>query len=132
MDAEKNPRPSARRSGGRQWKAFLAGVLTLVVVIGGALFGLNRFMSTANHTAESAPATQTAIEGAGPMPQWLAAAPSDVIADYTWAASHHNELQYFPCFCGCNKSAGHVSNSDCYFVRDGKSTIKAYDAHAYG
>jgi len=55
-----------------------------------------------------------------------------VIADYTWAAAHHDELQYFPCFCGCDKSAGHASNSSCYFKRDGNGQITAYDQHSYG
>jgi len=132
MSAAKSSRPAPRGSGSSQWKVFLAGALVLVVLVGAGAFGLSRMKAKQEPATQTPAGNPTHIEGAGPMPQWLTSAPTAVVADYTWAAAHHNELQYFPCFCGCNQSAGHVSNSDCYYARDGKGTITAYDRHAYG
>lgn len=129
---------TARRPGGpSQWMIFVAGALILVLLGGLAVFGIQRAKMAGNHvmaetTAPAGAHAQTMIEGAGPMPEWLLKADKTVIADYTWAAAHHNELQYFPCFCGCDKEAGHASNSSCYFKRDGNGQITAYDSHSYG
>ncbi|HYG57469.1 MAG TPA: PCYCGC motif-containing (lipo)protein [Symbiobacteriaceae bacterium] len=131
MPARGSARSAPQSARGGQLKLFIAGALIIAVLTGGLLFGMSRIANQPDHTA-SAGAPPAAIDGAGPMPAWLASANTAVIADYSWAASHHDELQYFPCFCGCDKSAGHVSNSDCYYVRDGKGTIARYDSHAYG
>jgi hypothetical protein len=72
------------------------------------------------------------IDGAGPMPAWLKTADKAIVADYAWAAAHNDELQYFPCFCGCWDNAGHRSNSDCYYEHDGNGKVTGYDQHAYG
>lgn len=107
---------------------WLAGGLAVLLLGALVIGGLARF-KPGDTPAPTAPLT--AIEGAGPIPAWLASAPREVIADYAWAAAHHDELQYFPCYCGCFSSAGHVSNSECYFRRGG-GKILAYDNHAYG
>ncbi|HWI61303.1 MAG TPA: PCYCGC motif-containing (lipo)protein [Symbiobacteriaceae bacterium] len=126
-------------TGTPRWRLIVAGALILVLL--GSL-GLFLGMRRGDHAADQAhlaPAPEKApaavantIDGAGPMPDWLTKANKAVIADYNWAASHHGELQYFPCFCGCYQSAGHVSNSECYYKRDKGGKITAYDAHAYG
>lgn len=49
---------------------------------------------------------------------------------YRYAVEHGDELQYFPCFCGCYQF-GHVSNRDCYikaFNRDGTLTFTRHAA----
>lgn len=131
--------PAKKKNGGSsQLKLFIAGALIITLLGSLAIFGIQRAKAAKEHTAEKAPApaatavVASAIEGAGPMPDWLAKANKAIIADYSWAASHHNELQYFPCFCGCYQSAGHVSNSECYYKRDKGGRITAYDSHAYG
>ncbi|HYF95403.1 MAG TPA: PCYCGC motif-containing (lipo)protein [Symbiobacteriaceae bacterium] len=111
----------------------MAGALVLAILAGAAVFGLSRLGN--NKTAAKSvapPVSASLIELAGPMPSWLASANQVIRDDYTWAASHHNELQYFPCFCGCYQSAGHVSNSACYFDRGADKRIAAYDSHAVG
>ncbi len=131
MTPGKQKKPAARRPGSGKTKTYFAGALILVLIVGGVLFGLNR--SPKQHSAAATiPDHQTHVQLAGQMPQWLVSAPSDVNDDYAWAAAHHDELQYFPCFCGCDKSAGHISNSECYYARDAKGAVKAYDKHAYG
>jgi uncharacterized integral membrane protein len=130
---------SVKRSGApSQWMILMAGALVVILLGGLAMFGINRAKMAKQHDMAENPApagtaaAQTSIEGAGPMPDWLMKADKLVIADYKWAASHHDELQYFPCFCGCDKSAGHASNSSCYFKRDASGQITAYDSHSYG
>jgi Protein of unknown function with PCYCGC motif len=49
---------------------------------------------------------------------------------YRFAVEHGDELQYFPCFCGCYQF-GHVSNRDCYikaFNPDGTLTFTSHAA----
>lgn len=69
---------------------------------------------------------------AGPVPAWLAKADRDVVTEYTWAVDHHEELKYIPCYCGCNREAGHMSNYNCYFSRGANGKVAAYDPHSYG
>jgi hypothetical protein len=121
-----------KASTGLRTSAFVIALVTIALVVTGSVVGIQRMR---NHQAETAnmPGATAAltIEGAGPMPAWLVKADKSVANDYVWAASHHDELQYFPCFCGCYNSAGHTSNSECYFQRN-KGQITAYDQHAYG
>lgn len=65
-----------------------------------------------------------------PIPTWLAAGDPAVLADYKWAAGHHDELQYIPCYCGC-VATGHTSNATCYFRWDKDARIEGYDNHAF-
>lgn len=66
-----------------------------------------------------------------PAPEWFAMADKAVQAEYTWAASHHDQLKYIPCYCGC-ESIGHTDNSTCYFTRNTAGEITGYDQHAVG
>lgn len=84
---------------------------------------------TASQTKKERP---TQIAGAGQMPMWLLSADLQVEEDYTWAASHHDELQYIPCYCGCYMNAGHTDNFACYFKRKQDGSIAGYDNHAVG
>lgn len=113
---------------------FMAGALVIVLLTGLAIGGMTWARSREKHVTKAQQPAQVPlmVEGAGPMPGWLASADPMLIADYTWAAEHHDELQYFPCFCGCYESVGHVSNSECYYKRGADKRIVAFDQHAYG
>jgi hypothetical protein len=125
----KHKKPSTAKS---QWTVVLAGTVAVLLITFLAMSTISR-MGTGKTASSTLEHDMTAmIESAGPMPGWLASAPKDTIADYAWAVSHHDELQYFPCFCGCFNSAGHVSNSECYYQRDVGKNVRAYDAHAFG
>lgn len=129
------PKKKPPTTGNSQLKIFVAGALIIALLGSLAMYGIQRAKAAKEHAAAQTPALNVAsnsIEGAGPVPDWLGKANKYIQADYIWAASHHNELQYFPCFCGCYNSAGHVSNSECYYKRDKGGKITAYDSHAYG
>lgn len=52
---------------------------------------------------------------------------------YEFAARHPEVLNYMPCFCGCDRSANHKANHDCFVKRraaDGR--ILEWDSHGYG
>jgi hypothetical protein len=125
----KHKKPSAGKS---QWTVVLAGTLVVLLLSFLAMTGISR-MNQGKTAGSTLDHDMTAmLKSAGPMPDWLASAPKDTIANYAWAVSHHDELQYFPCFCGCFNSAGHVSNSECYYQRDAGKNVRAYDPHAFG
>lgn len=71
----------------------------------------------------------TAIAGAPAMPDWLAKADPLIKTEYIWAAAHLKELQYIPCYCGCQHD-GHTDNFACYYDRDGNGAITDYDGMA--
>lgn len=114
---------------GSQTRTFAVGALAILLVVTAALAGIQYARSSSG--PESAEAPKGIIPGAGAIPAWLAMANPSIITEYTWAAEHHNELQYIPCYCGCGMQ-GHESNSSCYFQRDGRGQIKAYDQYAVG
>lgn len=61
------------------------------------------------------------------MPSWLAEADPLIKTEYIWAASHLQELQYIPCYCGCFEGDGHTDNFACYFDRDERGKITGYN-----
>lgn len=132
-ESHHGPKPKKAPRGQSQFMIFAAGAVAVILLVWLGIGTVSRMNKSADHdAATSAPTAAMAIEGAGPIPDWLASAGKQMIADYTWAASHHDDLQYFPCFCGCYQSAGHVSNSECYYKRGAGNQITAYDSHAYG
>ena len=49
---------------------------------------------------------------------------------YRYAVEHGDELQWIPCFCGCDRF-GHRNNRDCYiksYNRDGALTFTSHAA----
>lgn len=60
--------------------------------------------------------------------------PMEVVkATYEFAARHPEVLQYVPCYCGCDRSAGHRGNHDCFVKRRGADgRILEWDSHGYG
>jgi hypothetical protein len=118
--------PPANKGAGSQWKMFVGGLLVVVLLVAGAIMAMGQGGSKA--PVAKVPGT---IAGAGAVPQWLATADPSIIADYEWAAEHHDELSVMPCYCGCN-SVGHTNNAACYFRWDNSGKILGYDAHALG
>lgn len=121
------PKAKAKPSARPNMMKMMLGAGAAVLVIVAALVGVQ----FAQSGADSAEVPKGVIAGAGAMPDWLAAADASVAVEYAFAASHHDDLKYIPCYCGCG-SSGHHSNSSCYFERDGQGSIKAYDSHAVG
>ena len=110
--------------------SFCAGVALPAVVI----FGLSG-------TLAAGPTVPVTVKPAppGPLPAipyegYPAPRPIPVVQSvYEFAARHPEVLQYQPCFCGCDHSAGHKSNVDCFVHRraaDGR--ILEWDSHGYG
>lgn len=105
-------------------RSLLLGAVALLLVVGAAFAGF-RYWQAANEKK----VPMAALETLGPIPAWLAAADTKVIEDYAWALNHHEELQYIPCYCGCD-TLGHKNNSTCYFKRDGAGKVTGYEDHA--
>ncbi|HYG60859.1 MAG TPA: PCYCGC motif-containing (lipo)protein [Symbiobacteriaceae bacterium] len=112
-------------AGGSQTRLFIVGALAIALVVVAVLGGMAFFSGKGTALPEGG------IAGAGPLPDWLQNADPDIIADYAWAAEHHEELQYIPCYCGCG-SVGHTSNATCYYRWDKNGKILGYDSHALG
>lgn len=107
---------------------------TWVVVAGLAVsIALGAFMMSrqpASSKAASAKGHLVMPDHVPPEPTWLKNALQPVREAYVYAASHHDELQYIPCYCGCG--AMHANNYACYFKRNGAGQVTGYDEHAYG
>jgi hypothetical protein len=61
-----------------------------------------------------------------PAPFDLASQPAETVRWYRFAESHADLVSRVPCYCGCGKSLGHHSLSDCFMRPDGEG----YDSHA--
>jgi hypothetical protein len=48
---------------------------------------------------------------------------------YRYAVEHADELQYIPCFCGCERF-GHQSNRDCYVKAFNADGTLVFTSHA--
>lgn len=114
--------------------AWMGGAVLILLVVSLAVFGLTGIKNASQSTAaETRPHLQVNLSSnAGPVPIWLTNADLSILMEYDWAAIHHEELQYIPCYCGCDGSSGHVSNSSCYFDRGSGGRIVGYDMHSYG
>lgn len=69
-----------------------------------------------------------------PYDGYPASRPMPVVrAAYEFAAKHPEILRYMPCFCACDKSAGHRGNHDCFVKkRDAQGRVTEWDSHGYG
>jgi hypothetical protein len=100
-----------------------------VVVVGAAAAGL-----LVGRSGGESPVTVDALGDQvqtlprGQLPRFANTADTQRL--YRYAVEHGDELQYFPCFCGCYQF-GHVSNRDCYVKavnRDGAVTFTSHAA----
>jgi hypothetical protein len=68
-----------------------------------------------------------------PISEYPAARPPDVVrAVYEFAARHPEVLSYVPCFCGCERSAGHRDNYDCFIRGRDAAGRPQWDGHGAG
>jgi Protein of unknown function with PCYCGC motif len=59
------------------------------------------------------------------------ARPAEVVrAVYQFAAEHPEVLGYVPCYCGCEREAGHRGNDDCFIAeRNSNGDVTRWDPH---
>ena len=59
------------------------------------------------------------------------ARPAEVVrAVYEFAAEHPEVLGYTPCYCGCEREAGHSGNDDCFVAeRNANGDVTRWDPH---
>jgi hypothetical protein len=68
-----------------------------------------------------------------PISGYPAARPPEVVrAVYEFAARHPEVLSYVPCFCGCERSAGHTDNHDCFIRGRDADGRPQWDGHGAG
>ena len=119
----------------------VVGLTALTLAATGLSCSVSATPESEHASAGSLTAPADAIKPAppGPLPKipyegYPAPRPMEVVqAVYEFAARHPEVLQYVPCFCGCDRSAGHRGNHDCFVKRraaDGR--IIEWDSHGYG
>lgn len=87
----------------------------------------------ASRSGEESPITTDAIGDQvqtlprGQLPRFASSADTQRL--YRYAAEQGDELQYFPCFCGCYRF-GHVSNRDCYIKAVNGDGTLTFTSHA--
>jgi hypothetical protein len=68
-----------------------------------------------------------------PVSEYPPARPVEVVrAVYEFAARHPEVLSYVPCFCGCERSAGHGDNYDCFIRGRDANGRPQWDGHGAG
>ena len=115
-----------------------AGVATLGLVAVGPSGTLDA-QRQGGTAAQTSPQVRPKAAPAGPLPPlpyegYPASRPMQVVqAVYEFAARHPEVLSYMPCFCGCDRSAGHRANHDCFVKRrDATGRVVEWDSHGYG
>lgn len=66
-----------------------------------------------------------------PLPSFLDGAPERVTNAYHYAMEHTQELEKYPCYCGCG-AMGHTSNRSCYIEKIKEDGTIIWDSHAVG
>ncbi len=112
-----------------------AGALTCALI----LTSLSGPVAAQREKFEPPASAMKAHPDGSPMPSlpydgYPASRPMPVVrAAYEFAAKHPEVLRYMPCFCGCDRSAGHRGNHDCFVKRrDGQGRVVEWDSHGYG
>ncbi len=78
-----------------------------------------------------ASSTNAASQPSMTMPDFVRDAPAAVKEAYQYAAAHPDELEKYPCYCGCGKM-GHTSNRSCYIKEIAANGTITFDNHAAG
>ena len=63
-------------------------------------------------------------------PDFVIAAGPEVQRLYAFQVEHGDLMRYIPCFCGCDASAGHRNNRDCYIKAINPDGTIVFDAMA--
>ncbi len=78
-----------------------------------------------------ASSTNAASQPSMAMPDFLRDAPATVKEAYQYAMQHPDELEKYPCYCGC-RNMGHTSNRSCYIKEIAANGSITFDSHALG
>lgn len=112
-----------------------AGALTAALIV----TGLSGPLSAQRPQYDPPPSAMKAHPANVPLPPipydgYPASRPMPVVrAAYEFAAMHPEVLRYMPCFCACDRSAGHRGNHDCFVKsRGADGRITQWDSHGYG
>lgn len=105
-------------------RAFLVGAGAAV-----AALGLGATACQTAGPAESRPAALALLRPEDARA--LERLPSVVREAYYFALERPDVLQYMPCFCGCDRTDGHISNLDC-FVQSRSAQGIVLEAHGSG
>ena len=65
------------------------------------------------------------------LPAFLDSAPATVREAYRFAMNNMDEMENYPCYCGCG-SMGHTSNLSCYIKDVDTAGNSTFDEHAAG
>jgi len=125
----------------------LLAVAAVVVIVIGVFVYSRGSGSTANNTQSPPTAAAPALvdpppnakygphkqDNLPPLPFEYGppARPAEVVkAVYEFAAEHPEVLGYTPCYCGCEREAGHKGNDDCFVAeRNNKGDVTRWDPH---
>ena len=83
---------------------------------------------TASCTGETLPYT---LADESMLPQFLADAPPRVREAYRFAMNNMDEMENYPCYCGCG-NMGHTSILGCYIKDADRAGNFTFDDHASG
>jgi hypothetical protein len=109
----------------RRW--FLYGGGAAVVAAAGAAGLLASRADQGSPVTVDAIGDQVQTVPRGQLPRFASTADTQRL--YRYAVEHGDELQYFPCFCGCYQF-GHVSNRDCYIKAVNGDGTLTFTSHA--
>lgn len=103
----------------RRWVPVAVATVALITLFTAGIFGIVRGADApdGNHAPTARP----------PVALDLADVTPAIAADYHYAADHADHFAAIPCYCGCDRTAGHRNLADCYISPTG-----GWDAHASG
>jgi hypothetical protein len=114
-----------------RWSRGLLPVVALLLLLGTALPGCSASSAEGQHVAGKPERPFTAADVAhnkqAPMPSYVTA---DMRDAYQYALAHPDQLQYIPCYCGCELTTNHNSNLACYIAGVDKDGKVVFDNHA--
>lgn len=75
--------------------------------------------------------SSVSLAPASMLPDFASQAPPRVRDAYRYAIAHADDLEQYPCYCGCN-TMGHMSNLGCYIQEIDAGGEITFDNHAIG
>lgn len=116
--------PTRQRRPLVRWAALVLLLVTLTGLAAGCASGSSSNRAGASQSARSFP------EHFPKEPSWYQGTVKPMKEAYLLAANNQDVLQYMPCYCGCGEF--HRDNFACYFQRNEKDEVVAFDRHASG